>query len=261
LRSRLFAAGQDLKFRHGTAHRTSREDRSEAPIDRPCRCGPRKPTPEPRPACGPTYSARGTPELEHDSVTCTPYKSSKTARWSSGTPQPAAGLLSPRYSARMPFIGRSRFPACPSFVNLALVPFRVLRVRQSAESHRRSRSTCSILCGAGTVSLPCPVYSTLNPKQFSMADSHRTPVPRPASVPYQDRAAHRSSGDQSGRGVYGRLSPPPGALMRRSDAGPVPKNDPTALIPDAIFRTSSGLLPQRTPTGGQLRRLRGRPRT
>jgi hypothetical protein len=115
-----------------------------------------------------------------------------------------------------------------------------------------------VLCGAGTVSLRT---GTLNPKQFSMADSHRTPVPRPASVPYQDRAAHRSSGDQSSRGVYGRLSPPPGALMRRSDAGPVPKNDPTALIPDAIFRTSSGLIPQRTPTGAQLRRLRGRPRT
>ena len=59
-----------------------------------------------------------------------------------------------------------------------------------------------------------------------MADSHRTPVPRPASVPYQDRAAHRSSEDRSSRGVYGRLSPPPGALMRRSDAGPVPKMIP-----------------------------------
>ena len=149
LRSRLFAVGQDIKCIHGTAHRTSREDRSEGPIDRPCRSGPRKPTPEPRPACGPTYSARGTPELEHDSVTCTPYKSSKTARWSSGTPQPAAGLLSPRYSAPVPFKGRSRFPACPSkfvrqsLMSVALVPFLALGARQSVESHRMSRSTCS----------------------------------------------------------------------------------------------------------------------
>ena len=211
-------------------------------------------------ALTPTYSARGTPELEHDFVTCTPYKSSKTARWPSGTLYPAVGLLrtllSPRYSAPVPFKGRSRFPACPSFGNVALVPFLVLGARQSVESHRMSRSTCSSLCGAGLCR-----SGTLNPKKFSMADSHRTPVSRPASVPYQDRAAHRSSGDQSSRGVYGRLSPPPGALMRRSDAGPVPKNDPTALIPDAIFRTSSGLIPQRTPTGAQLRRLRGRPRT
>ena len=130
LRSRLFAVGQDIKCIHGTAHRTSREDRSEGPIDRPCRSGPRKPTPEPRPACGPTYSARGTPELEHDSVTCTPYKSSKTARWPSGTLKLAVGLPSPRYSAPVLFKGRPRFPACPSFVNVALVPFRVLGVRQ-----------------------------------------------------------------------------------------------------------------------------------
>lgn len=143
LRSRLFAVGQDIKCIHGTAHRTSREDRSEGPIDRPCRSGPRKPTPEPRPACGPTYSARGTPELEHDSVTCTPYKSSKTARWSSGTLKLAVGLPSPRYSAPVLFKGRPRFPACPSFVNVALVPFRVLRVRLSVESHRMSRSACS----------------------------------------------------------------------------------------------------------------------
>jgi hypothetical protein len=222
LRSRLFAAGQDLKCRHGTAHRTSREDRSEGPIDRPCRSGPRKPTPEPRPACGPTYSARGTPELEHDSVTCTPYKSSKTARWSSGTLKLAVGLPSPRYSAPVLFKGRPRFPACPSFVNVALVQFRVLGVRQWKVIVCRGLHVL-VLCGAGTVSLRT---STLNPKQFSMADSHRTPVPRPASVPYQDRAAHRSSGDQSSRGVYGRLSPPPGALMRRSDAGPVPKMIP-----------------------------------
>ena len=143
LRSRLFAVGQDIKCIHGTAHRTSREDRSEGPIDRPCRSGPRKPTPEPRPACGPTYSARGTPELEHDSVTCTAYKSSKTARWSSGTLKLAVGLPSPRYSAPVLFKGRPRFPASLSFVNVALVPFLVLGVRLSVESHRRSRSACS----------------------------------------------------------------------------------------------------------------------
>ncbi len=49
LRSPLLAAGQDPECRHGTAHRTSREDRSEGPIDRPssCRCGLRKPPPAP----------------------------------------------------------------------------------------------------------------------------------------------------------------------------------------------------------------------
>ena len=168
------------------------------------------------------------PELRNDSVTCTPYKSSATAKWPSGTLQPAAGLLSPRYSAPVPFKGRPRFPASLSFVNVALVPFLVLGVRLSVESHRRSRSACSstvltlVLCRL-LVRYP-------ESKKFSMADSHRTPAPRPASVPYQDRAAHRLSGDRSSRGVYGRLSPPPGALMRRSDAGPparpVPKTTP-----------------------------------
>jgi hypothetical protein len=206
LRSRLFAVGQDIKCIHGTAHRTSREDRSEGPIDRPCRSGPRKPTPEPRPACGPTYSARGTPELEHDSVTCTTYKSSKTARWSSGTLKLAVGLPSPRYSAPVLFKGRPRFPACPSFVNVALVPFRVLGVRQWRVIVCRGRHVL-VLRGAGTTVAYLSVPGTLNPKQFSMADSHRTPVPRPASVPYQDRAAHRSSGDRSSRGVRAALAP------------------------------------------------------
>lgn len=52
----------------------------------------------------------------------------------------------------MSFKGRSSFPACPSFVNVTLVPFLVLAVRCSAESHRAwpmSRSSCS------TLSAPC----------------------------------------------------------------------------------------------------------
>ncbi len=39
---------------------------------------------DPRAATSMRSDVLGTPELEHDSVTCTPYKSSKTAKWSSG---------------------------------------------------------------------------------------------------------------------------------------------------------------------------------
>jgi hypothetical protein len=38
---------------------------------------------------------------------------------------------------------KGAFPGGPSFANVALVPFRVLRVRLSVESHRMSRSACS----------------------------------------------------------------------------------------------------------------------
>ena len=95
-----------------------------------------------------------------------------------------------------------------------------------------------------------------HPKEFSMAESHRTPLPRPASVPYQDRAALRSSGDRSSRGVYGRLSPPPGALMRRSDAGPVPKMIPRP-IPSRDFSDFVGFAsaadPNRRPAASSSR--------
>ena len=53
---------------------------------------------------------------------------------------------SPRHLVLVSFKGRSSFPACPSFVNVTLVPFLVLAVRCSAESHRAwpmSRSSCS----------------------------------------------------------------------------------------------------------------------
>jgi hypothetical protein len=55
-------------------------------------------------------------------------------------------LLSPRHLFFVSLKGRSSFPACPSFVNVTLVPFLVLAVRCSAESHRAwpmSRSSCS----------------------------------------------------------------------------------------------------------------------
>ena len=100
------------------------------------------------------------------------------------------------------------------------------RYKLISESHRA--------CGLCSVAYYCSTVLVVphsNPKKFLMADSHRTPLARPASEPYQDRAALRSAGDRSSRGVYGRLSPPPGALMRRSDAGP-----PARLVPKMIPR-------------------------
>jgi hypothetical protein len=53
-------------------------------------------------------------------------------------------LLSPRHSALVSLRGRSGFPACPSFVNVTLVPFLVLGVRLSVpvESHHDRACQC-----------------------------------------------------------------------------------------------------------------------